>query len=62
MSTAAIAIGNMARDNPTFPNPHRELNGNGAIPDGWVNPDGGGPEVARARPETKSDVHGERQG
>ncbi len=47
--SAAMAIGNMARTNPEFPNPHRILNSRGMIPDGWMTTDGtGGPEVCRA--------------
>lgn len=52
-SGAAIAIGNMARNNDAFLNPHRVLNAKGEIPARWVTGDGGGPEVARTRLEAE---------
>ncbi|MEL7207731.1 MAG: hypothetical protein AAGK32_05795, partial [Actinomycetota bacterium] len=47
---AAMSIGNMARTNEDFPNPHRVLNSSGKVPENWTTLDGsGGPEVCRAR-------------
>lgn len=47
-SSAAMAIGNIARTNPDFPNPHRILNRRGRVPTGWTTSDGrGGPEVCQ---------------
>ncbi len=47
-STAAMAIGNIARSREDFPTPHRLLNASGKVPDAWTTTDGtGGPEVCR---------------
>ena len=42
-----MAIGQMARSMPDFPNPHRILNLRGQIPSGWRSEDGHGPEECR---------------
>ena len=46
-SSAAMAIGNMARVMPDFPNPHRILNLRGQVPSAWQSADGEGPEACR---------------
>lgn len=41
--TAAMAVGNIAANNPDFPHPHRLLTHKGAIPDTWATKTGVGP-------------------
>lgn len=52
-SSAAMTIGNIARSNPDFPNPHRILNARGVPPTNWRSDDGGGPDVCRQRLEAE---------
>lgn len=48
-SSAAMAVGNMARMDSDFPNPHRVLALGGKIPSQWRSNDGQGPEECRRR-------------
>ena len=60
-SSAAMAIGNMARLMPDFPNPHRVLNLRGQIPSGWKSGNDEGPETCQQLLEAegiKFDEHG----
>lgn len=50
-SSAAMAVGMLARSQRDFPNAHRVLNARGAIPAAWRADDGSGPDVCRARLE-----------
>lgn len=52
-SSAAMAVGNIARTNGEFPSPHRIPNRDGRIPTQWTDGLGGGPEVCRARLEAE---------
>ena len=52
-SSAAMAIGTMARSMSDFPNPHRILNLQGQIPGAWRSDDGQGPEECRRRLEAE---------
>lgn len=54
--TAAMAVGNIAANNPDFPHPHRLLTHKGAIPETWATKEGGGPELCRQR-LTQEGVH-----
>lgn len=48
-SSAAMAVGAIARNNPDFPNAHRVLNLRGVPPTGWRSDTGGGPDECRER-------------
>ena len=50
-SSAAMAVGQLAANDPDFPNPHRVINSTGRIPRGWRSETGEGPEECRRRLE-----------
>lgn len=52
-SSAAMAVGSIARTNDDFPNAHRVLNASGRVPPRWQSSDGGGPEVCQRRLEAE---------
>lgn len=49
----ARAVASMASKHSDFPNPHRVLMRGGKIADGWLDPDGGGPEKCKRRLEAE---------
>ncbi len=51
--SAAMSIGTMASRVSDFPNPHRVLNSRGAVPAGWRDDAGAGPEECRRRLEAE---------
>ncbi len=53
-SSAAMAIGNMARSNTGFANPHRVLDRSGHIAEGWLSDEGEGPEACRRQLEDEN--------